>query len=352
MARLDDLLRLLESKGASDLHLAAGREPRLRLHGHLEPVEGCEAPADRTMRALMQELTDAGRWERYLRSHDLDFAYELPGVARFRANYFEQQNGAGAVFRRIPEKIVPIEDLKTPPAVERLADLESGLVLVTGPTGSGKSTTLAAIVDRINATSARHIVTIEDPIEFVHANKRSVLSQREVGSDTGSFAAALRAAIRQDASVVMVGEMRDYETIALALAAAEMGLLVFGTLHTNSAAKAIDRVIDAFPADQQGQARGMMAESLAAVVAQLLLRTADGHGRVAVHEVLLRTPALANIIREGNTPMLASVIQGGRAMGMQTMDDALFALAQAGTIPVADAELRATDKRRFEALPH
>ncbi len=352
MARLDELLRMLESKGASDLHLAAGREPRLRLNGHLEPAEGWQTIDDPTARALMQELTDADRWARFTRTHDLDFAYELHGVARFRANYFEQQNGAGAVFRRIPEKIIPIEDLKTPPAVERLADLESGLVLVTGPTGSGKSTTLAAIVDRINATSARHIVTIEDPIEFVHANKRSVLSQREVGSDTGSFAAALRAAIRQDASVVMVGEMRDYETIALALAAAEMGLLVFGTLHTNSAAKAIDRVIDAFPADQQGQARGMMAESLAAVVAQLLLRTADGHGRVAVHEVLLRTPALANIIREGNTPMLASVIQGGRAMGMQTMDDALFALAQAGTIPVADAELRATDKRRFEALPH
>jgi twitching motility protein PilT len=350
VGRLDDLLGTVAVRGGSDLHLASGREPRIRVHGHLEPVEGRSRLDDATLRALMAQITTPERWAAFGRTHDLDFAYELKGVGRFRVNFFEQQDGAGAVFRRIPERVVPLEDLGAPPGIERLAHLEAGLVLVTGPTGSGKSTTLAAIVDRINATYAKHIVTIEDPIEFVHSNRKSIVSQREVGTDTASFAAALRSAIRQDASVVMVGEMRDLETILLALTAAEMGLLVFATLHTNSAAKTIDRVVDAFPAEQQAQARSMLGESLAAVVAQLLLRTADGKGRCAAHEILLRTPGLPNVIRESNTPMLASIMQSGRKDGMQTMDDALFALAKAGRIDVEDAALRATDKRRFEEL--
>ncbi len=350
MARLDELLRRVETDGGSDLHLAAGREPRIRIHGHIEAVPGWAPLDDASLRTLLRELVAPARWDAFTAGHDADFAYELAGAGRFRANYFEQHLGVGAVFRRIPEKIVPLESLGTPPAVERLARLKTGLVLVTGPTGSGKSTTLAALIDRINGASARHIVTIEDPIEFVHQNRKSIVSQREVGTDTASFGAALRAAIRQDASVVMVGEMRDLETISLALTAAEMGMLVFGTLHTNSTAKTIDRVVDAFPSDQQAQARSMLGESLAAVVSQFLLRTKDGQGRVAAHEILLRTPGLPNLIRAGNTQLLASILQGGRAEGMQTMDDSLFALASNGRISGEDAWVRAVDKRRFEPL--
>lgn len=350
MAHLDELLRLVEQKGGSDLHLAAGREPRIRIHGRLEAVEGWERLEDRVLRGLLEELAPKRQWRMFEEHHDVDFAYELKGIGRFRVNYFEQYKGVGAVFRRIPERIVPLEELGAPPAIERLAHLEAGLVLVTGPTGSGKSTTLAAIIDRINSLYAKHIVTIEDPIEFVHTHRKSLISQREVGTDTSSFGTALRAAIREDASVVMVGEMRDLETISLALTAAEMGMLVFGTLHTNNAAKTIDRVVDAFPAEQQSQARAMLAESLVAVVSQLLLRTADGKGRVAAHEILLRTPGLPNVIRESNTPMLMSIIQSGRKEGMQTMDDALFALAKSGRILVEDAYLRASDKKRFEEL--
>ncbi len=232
----------------------------------------------------------------------------------------------------------------------RLAELRSGLVLVTGPTGSGKSTTLAAIIDRINRTAARHIVTIEEPVEFVHRNRRSVFSQREVGADTESFAAALRSAIRQDADVVLVGEMRDLETISLALRAAEMGTLVFGTLHTNSAAKTIDRLIDVFPSDEQPQARLSLSESLAAIVAQLLLPRADGEGRVAVHEILLKSPGLPNLIREGNIPMLTNVMQAGKSQGMQLLDDGLMELVQKKLVTPRDAYLKAQDKNRFEPL--
>lgn len=348
MAELDRLLKHLKDNKGSDLHLSAGRAPRVRVNGELAEVAGWPQLSDAALRELLRPIASARQWEEFERAHDLDFAYGLEGVARFRANYFVQQNGAGAVFRIIPEKIVSAEDLKLPPAVQKLAELRQGLVVVTGPTGSGKSTTLAAIIDKINARNARHIVTIEDPVEFVHQNKQSVLSHREVGEHTRGFAPALRAAVRQDADVVLVGEMRDRETIALAITAAEMGMLVFGTLHTNSAAKTIDRIIDAFPASEQPQVRLSLSESLAAVVAQLLLPTADGKGRVAVHEILLRTQGLPNLIREGNIQLLASVIQGGKNEGMQAMDDALFALASAGTVNGRDAYLKATDKARFE----
>ena len=291
------------------------------------------------------------QWEEFQHSHDLDFAHGIPGVARFRCNYLVQQNGASAVFRLIPEKIITLEELKLGGAIEGLAHLRSGLILVTGPTGSGKSTTLAAVIDRINSTYSKHIVTIEDPIEFVHRDKLCRFSQREVGADTESFAAALRAAIRQDADVILVGEMRDLETISLAITAAEMGAVVFGTLHTNGAAATIDRLIDAFPADEQAQVRTTLAESLAAVVSQLLLRTADGHGRCAANEILLRTagPAPTSSAR-ATPPCRTTIMVGGRGAGMQLMDDALATLVEAKRITSREAYLKAANKARFENL--
>ncbi|GMU60154.1 MAG: twitching motility protein PilT [Myxococcaceae bacterium] len=350
MARLDVLFRYLKDNGGSDLHLAAAMAPHLRQHGVVKPIQGWQPFTDQALRDHLMELTTEEQWNHFSKNLDLDFAYALPGVARFRANYFNQERGAGAVFRIIPEKIRTLEELKAPAALAGLAELEQGLVLVTGPTGSGKSTTLAAIIDLINTKHAKHIITIEDPVEFVHQNKKCTLSQREVGNDTKSFSAALRSAIRQDPGVILVGEMRDMETISLAITAAEMGVLVFGTLHTNNAPKTIDRVIDAFPTDQQQQVRTMLSESLAAVVSQLLLRTPDGRGRIAVHEILLKTAGLPNIIREGNTPMINSIIQSGKGQGMQAMDDVLFNLAREGKIAAEDAFHKATSKARFEPL--
>ena len=348
MAQIDELLKYLKDRGGSDLHLAAGLEPRIRLHGALEPVEGRAMLAEKGLLDLLHEIASEKQWVEYQSANDLDFAYGLEGVARFRANYLRQENGAAAVFRIIPEEIVPLEKLCLPKAVEDLAHVRQGLVLVTGPTGSGKSTTLASIIDRINNSYAKHIVTIEDPVEFVHQNKMSVISHREVGTHTEGFGPALKAAVREDADVILVGEMRDLETISLAITAAEMGVLVFGTLHTNNAAKTIDRVIDAFPADEQQQVRTTLSESISAILSQLLIRSADGQGRCAAVELLLKTPGLPNVIREGNTPMIYSIIQAGKSMGMQTMDDHLLALVSAGKILQGDAYNKATDKSRFE----
>jgi len=348
MAEIDRLLTYLKEEGGSDLHLAAGLEPRIRKSGRLVPIAGEQRLSDEGLRDLLEEITNEKQWEEYSGCGDLDFAHAIPGVARFRANYFTQENGAGAVFRIIPEEIISAEKLGLPEAIVKLADLEGGLVLVTGPTGSGKSTTLAAIIHRINTTHRKHIVTIEDPVEFVHQNRECVISHREVGDHTDGFGNALRAVIRQDANIILVGEMRDYETISLAITAAEMGSLVFGTLHTNSAAKTIDRIVDAFPAEEQSQVRLSLGESLAAVVSQLLLPTADGKGRCAAHEILLRTPGLGNVIREGNTPMISSIIQGGKNVGMQAMDDCLMALVESGKVKARDAMAKAHDKGRFE----
>jgi twitching motility protein PilT len=348
--RLHELFHYLRDNKGSDLHLAAGLEPRIRVHGSLEPVAGWPVLTHEALCDLLREIASEEQWRDYEGCGDLDFAYGMEGVARFRANYLRQENGGGAVFRIIPEEIVPLEKLNLPKAIEGFAHLQQGLVLVTGPTGSGKSTTLAAIIDRINTTYNKHIVTIEDPVEFVHRNKKSVFSQREVGADTESFGAALRAAIRQDADVILVGEMRDLETISLAVTAAEMGALVFGTLHTNGAANTIDRLIDAFPAEEQAQIRTTLAESVAGIVSQLLLRTADGQGRCAVNEILLKTPGLPNVIREGNTPMIQTIIQSGRSIGMQMMDDALMALIDDGRITPREAYMKATNKQRFEEL--
>lgn len=348
MAHVDALLRALKDQGGSDLHLAAGVAPRMRRKGALAPIGDQPVQSDEQLRGLLREITSEEQWAAYTERGDLDFAYGLEGVARFRANYLVQQYGAAAVFRIIPEEILSLEKLGLPPAIESLAHLSKGLVLVTGPTGSGKSTTLAAIIDHINTSYTKHILTIEDPVEFVHQNKQSVVSHREVGSHTQGFGPALRAAIRQDADVVLVGEMRDRETIGLAITAAEMGLLVFGTLHTNNAAKTIDRIVDAFPSKEQNQVRISLSESLVGVVAQLLLPTADGVGRCAVHEILLRTQGLPNVIREGKTSMLNSIIESGKSQGMQTMDDSLFDFVQRRRIRPADAYMKATNKARFE----
>ena len=350
MGHLHELLRATRESGSSDLHLVSGIAPRVRLNGALVPLAGGVELTAEALATLLCEGVSTGQWQEFLASGDLDFALAVPGVARFRGNYLRQERGPSAVFRTIPEKIATLEELGLPPVLGRLADLRSGLVLVTGPTGSGKSTTLAAIIDRINRSLARHIVTIEEPVEFVHQNQRSVFSQREVGTDTVSFAAALRSAIRQDADVILVGELRDLETISLALKAAEMGMLVFGTLHTNSAAKTIDRLIDVFPADEQPQARLSLADSLAAIVAQLLLPKAGGDGRVAAHEILLKTPALPNLIREGSISMLVNLMQSGRSEGMQLLDDALFGLVERKIVTPRDAYMKAQDKNRFEPL--
>jgi len=350
VAEIDKLLVHLKESGGSDLHLVAGLEPRMRARGRIGVIEGWGVLDDERLRDLLREITTHKTWEEYDTTNDLDFAYGLEGIARFRANYFVQNGGAAAVFRIIPEEIISLEDLNLSKAIHGLADLNHGLVLVTGPTGSGKSTTLAAIIDRINKTYAKHIVTIEDPVEFVHQNRNCTFSHREVGLHSQGFTPALRAAIRQDADVVLVGEMRERETIALAITAAEMGMLVFGTLHTNNAAKTIDRIIDAFPADEQNMVRLSLSESLAAIVSQLLVPTADGKGRVAANEILLRTQGLGNVIRDGNNQMLYSIIQAGKSEGMQAMDDVLEGLVKDGKITGHDAYMKATDKARFEGF--
>jgi len=350
VAQLDELLTYLKEHDCSDLHLAAGLEPRVRQKGKVQVIEGRAVLGHEELLGLLQEIALPKHWDEYTRTHDVDFAYGLEGVARYRANYFVQENGAGAVFRIIPEDIVSIEKLKLAAAIEDLADLETGLVLVTGPTGSGKSTTLAAIIDKINKTTSKHIVTIEDPVEFVHQNRGCIFSHLEVGLHTLGFGPALRSAIRQDADVILVGEMRERETIALAITAAEMGMLVFATLHTNNAAKTIDRIIDTFPADEQNMVRMSLSESLAGIVSQLLLPTADGKGRIACNEILLKTPGLPNVVREGNNQMLYSIMQAGKGQGMQAMDDVLFNLAEEGKISAQDAYMKGTEKARFEPL--
>jgi len=349
LARIDELFRYLKEKGGSDLHLLATRPPRVRIHGKLTDVDGWGMISDEELRQLLREICSEEQWSEFDACGDLDFAWALPGEARFRVNFLNQHLGVGAIFRIIPEKILTFDELNIPKAIRDLAYLERGLVLVTGPTGSGKSTTLASIINEINENFSKHIVTIEDPVEFVHLNKKCVFSQREVGHDTLSFADALKATIRQDADVILVGEMRDRETIELAITAAEMGTLVFGTLHTNSATKTIDRLIDAFPSSQQSQIRTTLADSICAIVSQLLLPTSDGQGRCAAYEIMLRTNSLPNIIREGNTTMLTSVIQGGVNEGMCAMDDSLEDLLRQGKITGAAAMAKAKDKPRFKS---
>jgi twitching motility protein PilT len=346
MAKIDRLFDLMIASGASDLHLLQGQPPKIREHGRMVALDGEAAIDEENMISYLKEICVPERWAHFLQHHDLDFAYEKDANARFRANYYGQLHGLGAVFRIIPTKILTLEDLHLPAVLKSFAALRSGLVLITGPTGSGKSTTLAAIIDYINDTSSRYILTIEEPIEFVHPNKNSVFCQREVGTDVHSFGAGLHTACRQDCDVILVGEMRDYETISLALSAASMGTLVFGTLHTNSAVKTIDRIIDVFPVDQQGMARTMLADSLRGICAQLLLKK-QGGGRIAANEILVGTTGLAASIRENNISNIRNIIQGGKNQGMQMMDDVLADYLQQELIAPEEAYLKAQDKNRF-----
>jgi twitching motility protein PilT len=350
MAKIDRFFELVKEQDASDIHFLAGTPPKIRLNGDLEPISGEPAIPHNELVELLFEIIGPAHKAKFLEKHDLDFAYGLEGVARFRCNYLLQRTGIGAVFRLIPEKIRNVEELGLPKSIEKLAHLHAGLVLVTGPTGSGKSTTLAAIIDCINTSYNKHILTIEDPIEFVHQNKSCLITQREVGADTRTFGNALRAAGREDADVVLVGEMRDLETISLALTLAETGQLVFGTVHTNSAAKTIDRIVDVFPPDQQNQVRIMLSDSLKGIVAQQLLRTKDGRGRVAVNEILFGSPALSTVIREGKIQQITSLIQAGKSEGMQTIDSALTDLVHKGVISAEEAHAKAFDKKPFEFL--
>lgn len=340
---MDDLFRAMVRLDASDIHLAVGNPPMFRIRGDIHRSNLPELTQQQA-EAMLLPLIDSEHRDTFEATGNVDFAHEVPGVARYRGNFLLQHNGMGAVFRTIPSKIPTVEQLNLPPVLKTIAESRRGLVIVTGPTGSGKSTTLAAMINHINETRPAHIITIEDPVEFTHTSKRCLIDHREVGAHATSFADALRAALREDPDIVLVGEMRDLETIALAITAAETGVLVFGTLHTNSAVKTVDRIIDVFPAKQQEQIRSMLAESLRSVVAQQLLKTADGKGRCASIEVLIATFGLGSMIREGKTNLIATVIQTGKELGMQTMEMDLIRLVKEGKVTPRDAYEKAIDK--------
>jgi len=346
---IDDYFDMIVQTKASDLHLQEGQPPKMRIHGDITKIRD-EVLTHEEMDQMLSEVVGPKRWETFLKKGDADCAYELSADSRFRCNLHRQLHGLGGIFRLIPNRIASLEELNVPSVIKKFANIKGGLVLVTGPTGSGKSTTLAALVDYINSSYARHIITIEEPIEFVHNNKLSIITQREVGEDTPSFAEGLKNAMREDADVVLVGEMRDLETIALALTAAETGLLVFGTLHTNNARKTVDRMIDVFPSSQQPQVRTMLSASLRGIVAQLLMKKADGKGRVAVNEILIANSAVSSIIREGAVEKLTDVLISGKSEGMQFMDDAINTLLQNGTVNAQEAYMKAIDKARFAPL--
>ncbi len=346
---IDDYFDVIVQHKASDLHIQEGQPPKMRLHGDIIPIRD-QPLTHAEMKQMLSEVAGPRRWEAFDKKGDADLAYELNEDARFRCNLHRHLNGLGGVFRLIPNRIATLEELGVPTVIKKFANLKGGLVLVTGPTGSGKSTTLAALIDYINSSYARHVVTIEEPIEFVHNNKLSIITQREVGEDTPTFATGLKNAMREDADVVLVGEMRDLETISLALTAAETGMLVFGTLHTNNARKTVDRMIDVFPSNQQPQVRTMLAASLRGIVAQLLMKRRDGAGRIAVNEILVSTNAVSSIIREGAVEKLTDVLISGRSEGMQFMDDAIQRYFDEGLVTAQEAYMKAIDKQRF--APH
>lgn len=346
MAQIDAFFKLMNEQGASDLHLISGQQPVLRIQGELERVKYKPLDND-ALKGMLYEIAAEEKIKVFEESGDVDFAYEIPGLARYRANFFQQKYGVGAVFREIPSTILTCEQLGLPPVVKRLSTLPRGLVLVTGPTGSGKSTTLAAVVDEANRNRKDHILTIEDPIEFVHQSQKAVVNHREVGLHTRSFSAALRGALREDPDIIMVGEMRDLETISLAIEASATGHLVFGTLHTTSAAKTVDRVIEVFPVSQQEQIRNTLADGLRAVVAQTLFKRIDKKGRVAALEIMIANPAVRNLIREGKTFQIPSMIQTGKKYGMQSLDDAIMEHLKSKRISPDDAYNKANDKAKF-----
>jgi twitching motility protein PilT len=347
MARIDALFNMMKEQGASDLHLSTGNPPIFRLHGEMVRLNFKPLGHDE-LKAILFEILNAKQKEQFEATKDLDLAYAVPDLARFRGNILMQHRGIAAVFRIIPSKILSADDLALPEGVRRMTNFKKGMVLVTGPTGSGKSTTLAAMIDQINSTRKEHILTLEDPLEFIHENKLSLLNQRQIGEHTVSFASALKAALREDPDIILVGEMRDLETIQLAMSAAETGHLVFGTLHTNTAAKTIDRIIDVFPTEQQQQVRAMLSESLKGVVCQQLLKVAEGKGRVAAFEIMLGTPAIANLIREAKTYQITSIIQTAKKDGMQLMDQHLLDLLKTKRVKPEEAYRCAIDKKQFE----
>ena len=346
MAQIDAFFKLMNDQGASDLHLATGNKPILRIRGEMERVN-YKVLEEQELKKMLYEIAPEEKIKVFEETGDVDFAYEIPGLSRYRANFFNQKWGVGAVFREIPSKILTTEELGLPLVIKRLALLPKGMVLVTGPTGSGKSTTLAAIVDECNKVRKDHIVTIEDPLEFVHRSQNCLVNHREVGTHTRSFHAALRGALREDPDIIMVGELRDLETSALAIEAANTGHLVFGTLHTTSAAKTVDRLIEQFPADQQSQIRSSLADGIRAVIAQTLFKRIDKKGRLAALEIMIATPAVRNLIRESKTFQIPSVIQTGKKFGMQSLDDAISEHLLAGRIDPNDAYNKCIDKAKF-----
>lgn len=346
---INGYLRQMLENGGSDLHLSINFPPKARFHGNIRPLDDTILTPE-YMEALMKEIClPAKRWDKFMQTHDLDFAHEIPGIARFRCNFFYNYHGMACVLRQIPNKILTLDELALPEVLKEICTYKSGLVLVTGPTGSGKSTTLAAMIDYINENYSKHIITIEDPIEFVHQNKYSTIVHREVGIHSPSFPQALRGAMRSDPDIVLIGEMRDNETMRLGLTCASMGMLVFATLHTNNAPQTVDRIIDAFPSDEQAQIRTMLAECLQGIVSQLLCRTKNG-GRVAVHEVLLWSDGLPNTIREGQISNIRTIIDAGVGRGMRAMDNSIQAELDAGNITAEEAYMKASDKGRFLPL--
>ncbi len=343
---ISELLAFSVKNKASDLHLSAGLPPMIRVHGDIRRIN-VPALNNQEVRAMVYDIMSDNQRKVYEAQLEIDFSFELRDVARFRVNAFNQERGAGAVFRTIPSVVLTLEQLEAPKIFKDIADTPRGIVVVTGPTGSGKSTTLAAMVDYVNEKEYGHILTIEDPIEFVHKSKKCLINQREVGPHTHGFAEALRSALREDPDVILVGEMRDLETIRLALTAAETGHLVFGTLHTSSAAKTVDRIVDVFPAAEKEMVRSMLSESLRSVISQTLLKRKDGTGRVAVHEIMLGTPAIRNLIRENKVAQMYSSIQTGQSLGMQTLDQGLNELVRRNVIESSDARAIAVNKDMF-----
>ena len=346
MAQIDAFFKLMNEQGASDLHMVSGSKPILRIRGDMETVKFDTLEND-SLKAMLYEIVSEEKVKIFEETGDVDFGYEIPGLARYRGNLFMQKYGIGSVFREIPSDILTCEQLKLPKVITKLAGLPKGMVLVTGPTGSGKSTTLAAIVDESNKTRKDHILTVEDPIEFVHKSQNCIVNHREVGLHTKSFSAALRGALREDPDIILVGEMRDLETISLAMEAAMTGHLVFGTLHTLNASKTVDRVIEIFPANQQAQVRSTLADALKAVVSQTLFKRIDVKGRCAALEILICTPAVRNLIREGKTYQIPSAMQTGKKFGMQTLDDAILEHLEKGWISPEDAYTNCIEKGKF-----
>ncbi len=346
MAKIDAFFKLMNDQGASDLHMVSGMPPTLRINGEIERIK-YKALDNDELRGMLYEIAPEDKIKKFEETGDIDFGYEIKGLARYRANFFMQKNGIGSVFREIPSDILTVEQLGLPAVVAKLAFLPRGLVLVTGPTGSGKSTTLAAIVDEANRKRKDHIITIEDPIEFVHQSQGCLVNHREVGPHTKSFSTALRGALREDPDIILVGELRDLETISLAIEAASTGHLVFGTLHTSSAAKTVDRIVEVFPANEQPQVRSTLADSIRAVISQVLFKRIDRKGRCACLEILIANPAVRNLIRESKTYQIASAIQTGKKYGMQLLDDAIMDLFQKGIISADDAYTKSNSKVKF-----